>query len=347
MTTEELWQQMEEEVRSGSPAAWLTRYALPQPSQPLLIALEATSNRRALLLPLPRTAIPSRREWPECRGLEVFSVGLVGQPHLGVRLREPAYADVFAALAEDVAPRVAAASSPVEAGEVMLSRLRRWQKFLSAAASGLPIERQRGLHGELQVLRSHLIPALGAAAAVAGWRAPRAAHQDFQYPTGAVEVKATTAKQPQSVRITSERQLDDTGIPALFLHVVVLDERELEGPEPLTGESLPDVVRGLRAQLQGELAAQEAFEDRLLETGYLEADAPRYEGLRRTLRTECVFRVSGSFPRVTERDLPSGVGGVTYDLSLAACQAHSTDPKGMIHMLGALAESDSEDPNAR
>jgi hypothetical protein len=34
-----------------------------------------------------------------------------------------------------------------------------------------------------------------------------------------VEVKTTAAKQPQSVRITSERQLDDTGVGALFLHV--------------------------------------------------------------------------------------------------------------------------------
>jgi hypothetical protein len=29
----------------------------------------------------------------------------------------------------------------------------------------------------------------------------------------------TAAKQPQSVRITSERQLNDTGVGAQFLHV--------------------------------------------------------------------------------------------------------------------------------
>ncbi len=43
------------------------------------------------------------------------------------------------------------------------------------------------------------------------WRGPEPAHQDFQFTSGAVEVKATAAKQPQSVRITSERQLDDNG----------------------------------------------------------------------------------------------------------------------------------------
>ena len=51
-------------------------------------------------------ALPSHREWSECRGLELISVALGSQPHLSVRLRDPACTDVFTALAEDVAPRV-------------------------------------------------------------------------------------------------------------------------------------------------------------------------------------------------------------------------------------------------
>jgi hypothetical protein len=62
--------------------------------------------------------------------------------------------------------------------------------------------------------------------AVAGWKGPQGAHQDFQYPGAWIEVKTTLAKQPQTVRITSERQLDDTNGPALFLHVLVLETHE-------------------------------------------------------------------------------------------------------------------------
>ena len=152
---------------------------------------------------------------------------LGSQPHLGVRLRDPACADVFTALAEDVAPRVAAAGGAKQAAAELLGRLRRWQQFLTASHDELSVEAQRGLWGELHVLRTHLLPALGAAATVEGWKASAAAHQDFQFAGGAVEVKTTAAKQPQSVRITSERQLDDTGVGALFLHVVVVDEREV------------------------------------------------------------------------------------------------------------------------
>jgi hypothetical protein len=119
----------------------------------------------------------------------LISVALGSQPHLGVRLRDAACADVFTALAEDVAPRVAAARGAKQAAAELLGRLRRWQQFLAASRHELSIEAQLGLWGELHVLRPHLLPALGAAATVAGWKASAAAHQDFQFSGGAVEVE--------------------------------------------------------------------------------------------------------------------------------------------------------------
>jgi len=333
MRIEELWQEMEAEAQTSNTSAWLTRFALSQSSQPLLVAMETSAKRRALLLPLPRVAIPGRRKWPRCRGLEIFSVLINSQSHLGVRLVDSACADVFAALAEDVAPRVAAAPDSRMAAAALLGRLRRWQKFLAAGSVGLSPEQQRGLYGELHTLHGHLIPGLGAEAAVTGWRAPRRTHQDFQVAAGAVEVKTTTAKQPQSVRVTSERQLDGSGIPALFLHVVVLDEREVETDRPVAGESLPDVVLTLRQQLQTTAAAAEVFEDRLLDVGYLEADAPRYENRRFTLRREHTFRVRPGFPRLVEANLPGGVGDVSYALSLAACESFTTSVDDMLAKL--------------
>lgn len=333
MRIEQLWREMEMEAEAGSPAAWLTRFAQPQPAPPLLVALDVAGNRRALLLPLPRALVPGRREWPVCRGLEMFSVALAGQAHLGVRLRDAACADVFTALAEDVAARVAATTGARAAAAALLGRLRRWQKFLAAGTGGLSAEQQRGLYGELHTLRSHLLPGLGAELAVAGWRAPQAAQQDFQYPTGAVEVKTTTAKQPQAVRVTSERQLDDTGIRALFLHVVVLDEREVELGTAGGGECLPGVVTDLRSRLASEPTALELFDDQLLEAGYLDADVPRYEGRRFTLRQELTFRVQRGFPRLVERSLPAGIGDVNYALSLAACAPWAVTVDAMLTLL--------------
>ena len=333
MTIEQLWLAMEAE--GGKNVAWLTQFARPQTGYPLLVALEQATRARALLIPVTKAVLPPRRDWPECRGLEIISISLGSQPHLGVRLRDRACADVFTVLAEDVALRVTSASSAKLAVAEFMRRLLRWQKFLAIGREGLTLEQQRGLYGELHTLRVHLLPALSALPAVKGWRAPKATHQDFQFAAGSVEVKTTIVKQPQAVRITSERQLDDTGIPSLFLHVVVLDEREVDSGFEGSGQSLPEMVAVLRSCLADESQALELFDDRLLETGYLDADAPRYECRRYTLRRELTFRVRRSFPRLVESDLMTGIGDINYALSLAACEPFTVKPEVMLKILRA------------
>ena len=298
--------------------AWLLRRATAAPGHPLLVALEPATRIRTLLVPAAKSEVPPRRDWPECRGLELQIVSIAGATHLAVRLRDAASADVFTALADDVAPRVAAATRTVDAVTVGLSR-----------------EEERGLWGELHTLKTHLIASLGAAEAVAAWKAGSAAHQDFQCPAGALEVKTTAAKQPQSVRITSERQLDDTGVGELFLHVVAIDEREVAPVGTAPGTSLPVLVGELRIVLAA-TATLAVFEDRLMECGYFDLHAPRYEGRRRTVRSEQTFRVAEGFPRLTETMLPPGVGDTSYAVSLAACAPFST---GIPEMLAAISNS--------
>lgn len=341
MTIEQLWQEMEAEV--GVHVTWLTRYARPQIGHPILVALEQSTRARALLVPVNKSALPPRREWPVCQGLELISVGLGSQPHFGVRLCDPTCADVFTALAEDVVPRVAAASDGKEAVDEMLGRLRRWQQFLTSTRDLLSVEAQRGLWGELHVLRTHLLATLGAMATVDGWKASGAAHQDFQFPGGAVEIKTTAAKQPQSVRITSERQLDDTGVGALYLHVVVVDEREVPvgiGP----GKSLPLLIAEIRSDLSMDPVALAMFNDRLFDCGWMDAHSSRYDGRRWTVRTELTYQVRREFPRLVEEDLPAGIGDVSFALSLAACEPFAVPLSGMPGTLSQMKSTEGQMP---
>jgi hypothetical protein len=333
MMIEQLWLELEAEAAAGSSAAWLTRFARPQPGPALLVALEQNSGRRALLLPVSKPLLPPRRDWPECRGLEMFTVALNGLPHLGVRLRDKNSADVFTALAEDVAPRVSAATGMKAAVAALLSRLSCWQRFLAAMKDGLSLEAQRGLFGELHVLKTHLLPEFGTVDAIESWKAAAAAHQDFQFASGALEVKTTAAKQPQAVRITSERQLDDTGVGALFLHVVAVDEREVASAPKIPGTLLPDLITILRAALTPDISALLRFNERLLDAGYLDFHASRYENRRYTVRREWTFRVTGKFPRIVERELPEGIGEVNYALSLGACEPFAVEKTTFINAL--------------
>jgi hypothetical protein len=327
MKIDEIWRELEAEIRSE--ASWLTRLARPQTGYPILVGLEQATRTRALLLPVGKKDLPHRTEWPEYRSLELALMALNSTPHLCVRLRESSFADVFSALAEDVVPRIGACPDGKRAVSILMDRLHLWQKFLKSAGQGLSLEDQKGLWGELYTLRSHMLPGRGATEALAGWKGRAAAHQDFQFPDGAVEIKTTSAKQPLSIRITSERQLDNTGVGNLFLHVLVVDEREVPAGDEGPGLSLPGLIAGIREQLSDEAVMLALFNDRLIEAGWLDPMASRYEGRRWTLRAEHTYRVAGDFPRIIEASLPPGIGDVSYAISLYACAAFEVQHEAM------------------
>jgi len=333
MTIEQLWREMEQDAEAGAGAAWLTRFAQPQSGTPLLAGLETTTRTRALLLSATPQMLPPRSEWPECRGLELQSILLGTEPYLAVRLRDSASRDVFAVLGESVIAAVGDTQERVAVGRLMNS-LHRWRQFLAVASEGLSLEAQRGLWGELHFLSAQLVPALGPAAAVDSWKGGAAAHQDFQFATASIEVKTTTAKQPQSVRITSERQLDATGAGTLFLHVIVLDEREVRAPaDSALGQSLPMLILTIRNLVVADSRAFGVLQDQLFSAGWLDVHAHRYEAWRWTVRIEHTFQVTDEFPRLTESDLPAGVGDVNYALSLDACEPFKVAPNMMLQAL--------------
>lgn len=321
MRIEDLWNALEADAATGKTGAsgWLLRLAQPAPDCPLYVGLELGSHRRAMLLRLPSASVPPRRRWPRCKGLEPLAVTVGGSAHFGVALKEVRFADVFTALAEDLVRRVADASNAAAQARAFIGQLARWQKFLSSSFDGLSEESQRGLWGELYFLREHLLPKIGASA-VHGWKGGEGAHQDFQFDSSAVEVKTTLAKQPQVVRITSERQLDVGAWTGLFLNVVALDVRDGGG------ETLPCMVSSLRDKLAADQGALEQFEDELLSIGYHDLHAVRYSEHGYTVRAVGFFKVGPNFPCLVEADMPTGVGDANYALSVAACEPFRVPP---------------------
>lgn len=316
MTHEELWQTLEQEARNIHAAGIHRRRITPPENRALYLGFKKPDDRRVFLLRVAKTHLPQASALPAMRGVEVWAAALPpdlpAHASLGLTLREARYADVFTALVNDLASHVGAQSNDAEAVAAFLSRVGKWQKFLENHVEGLGEEAQRGLFGELRFLRDHVLPRLGSSG-VPGWTGSRRTPQDFQFPSCVVEVKTSIAKQLQVLRIANERQLDDAHVQALFLYHLSL--------EPLRGmgETLPQLVESVRSGL-GVSIEREHFEDTLLEAGYLDAHAPRYSAVGYSDREVNVFRVREGFPRLTERDLPPGVGDVSYAISVDQCQ---------------------------
>jgi len=314
---DKLWGAMEAGAVGLTKPGYVLRRVSPTCKADLFVALKYPEGYRALVLRAPADTLPDHKDLPETRGLVVFSERLrddeEGYGSIIVQLREAAFGDTFLAFVAMLASRVCARDTPARAVAELVSQLVRWQRFLESHTEGLGDETQRGLYGELHVLRS-ILHATGAPSLVAAWTGPSGAPQDFRFEGGvAIEVKTSMSAEPQSIRINGERQLDDSGLAGLYLVALSIDRL------PGGGEELPDLVRSVRDLLINHPLQLDAFESLLLDAGYLSIHEQHYRAEGFTVRNERTFRVEGGFPRLTEADMPGGVGQVTYRVSLAAC----------------------------
>jgi Putative PD-(D/E)XK family member, (DUF4420) len=254
-----------------------------------------------------------------------------GRPTVDIFLRDDSHSDIFTALVADLLSALVRSDKPGTSGKLLLARLEDWRRLLATvSAQGLTTEQQRGLFGELSVLRDLLLPEVGSAAVLA-WTGPDCQLQDFQFPDGAIEVKTTSGNSAQIVRITNERQLDHQVVGQLFLITLALDVRR-EGP----GLTLPDLVGDVRAKVRP-LGMAAELEQRLNMGGYLETQAHLYSDHRYAVRQRLVHAVRGNFPRITERDLPDGLSDVSYTLDLHAASDFRTSEPEMIQSLGLMS----------
>lgn len=251
-----------------------------------------------------------------------------GRSALVLRLDDPGVADIFAAMCDDVASATAAVDTDAEAVEVWTGRFAKWRRMLQGGPQGLPPRRQRGLFAELLTIREHLVPAVAFDEAILAWKGPDGAPRDFELGGSAIEVKSSAANEPQVVPVHGERQLDDAELAAL-----VLVHQSLEVLRD-AGESLPHIVADLRRLGAGHPEAG-TFEDRLLQSGYLDIHEPLYRRTGYAIRRTSFFHVEQGFPRITERDLVDGIGAVRYSLAIDACRDYEVSEAFLVERLQA------------
>lgn len=292
----------------------------------LRAAIREPDRRPALLVCVPARSIPSGIEYPSCIGFtlqpEPMAPGPGGTVQLCLVLGEVRFRDLFSVLAEDVANVVAGASSDAEALRRLTGRLNSWQRFVTENGTDTLSEESRvGLFAEIMFLEAHVLPVLPPGEAVASWRGPLAAPHDFELPGRSFEIKATTAANPVTFRVSNLDQLAPTHGRPLELVYLVLDGAAL------AGSTLPELVERVRATLaDSDPSAALDFDARLLAVGYTDAHSRHYADFRYQCRLERWFSVSADFPRLTRGTVPSGIADSCYTVRLADCSPFEMTP---------------------
>ena len=256
----------------------------------------------------------------------------VGDAEVEVVLTDVQHQDIFDLLVRDLVEAAEQLEEERLGVARMLSRLSDWQQLLRRlSAQGMSAEKQRGLWGELWMIREVIAPVLGMEESVRTWTGPAGTDQDFQMGTVCIEVKTSTAHILDRVAISSERQLEVPEGIDLVLVGLALDVRIGHG------ETLPSLVRMARRDA-AESGCLTLLDDLLERYGYRVADASIYQERMDTPSGHSnPFRVGPEFPKLISRCLPTGVDDVRYRVSLASCHPHRIDRQSLTELLRSLA----------
>jgi hypothetical protein len=311
MELDDIWSDIE--LNPPAEAGIVTRLVEPDSARSLFVGTAFPSDHRMLILRTGLDAVAELENLPSSRAVQMSLVSNDDSAELRVELLLESASDVFTAFAANLAAAILKTQSDKDAVSTLVGKFHSWRRFFSGNASdGLSENEAQGLWGELWVMRHLLFPIWGGRV-VASWTGPGGDDIDYRAGLSAAEVKTLRGDQPAVARITSERQLDPPVGTSLVL-IAVLVDRHRQG----AGESLTEMVTACFELFEEPEKFQ--LDDLLSEYGYLEIHRAQYEQTRYSIREVRAFHVRDRFPRITESELPEGVGSVKYSLALSACQ---------------------------
>ncbi|MBK9039450.1 MAG: PD-(D/E)XK motif protein [Bdellovibrionales bacterium] len=236
-----------------------------------------------------------------------------------IKLRGNEYSAAFTYLIDDIFNGFNALQADKDVVDYFFNRLDVWKTFFDRADSkGLSDTYRRGLFAELYFIKNALFPHYGAKC-IKFWTGPEAGIHDFELGKIAVEVKSSAGNKSTKIKISNERQLDDSGYDLLLLFQVSLSVRKNHQP------TLVDMVKEVATLFHSDHGRLVQFKNFLLMAGY----HPMHEELYLTegyhVDETNVYKVSQGFPRIIGSQVPSGVGGIKYSVDLSACSQFKID----------------------
>lgn len=284
--------------------------------------LDVAENKAYLVAYCPAKSLISQARWPKLKAFEITQRSVAGRDCIAVSVL-PSVPQADITLAEEmlflVGSNCQSGLEPGQAVEDMLACLARVQSLAKGRGQPLSPEEQVGLFGELHVIANLLIPTQGAEKTIAEWVGPAGAPQDFQSKACAMEIKTTRGNLPQTIKISSARQLQGDTVARLFLVRIALDS------QPSVGDSLAEMVTQVGSSLAGNSLVAMNFRDKLAEVGYHDEHAKLYEEPKYQVRSVVFYDVREGFPRINEKDLPVGIGEITYEIETGACAGYEVD----------------------
>jgi len=306
----DLWSQLSSESKSQQRQGTLKKSIFRKVG--LSIGYDTKDNKKLLLLDIESEGMINDAHFPQWEGTLIETRKTGENSHvIALKLLNEDYISIFNSLITDLLEKIKDAKSNREAVTCFADTLYEWYEFFKKhGIKVLSENRQRGIYGELYFIKNHLLYRMDAMKALNSWQGHELKHHDFSFPNGVLEVKTTIRKAHKKVKIASEKQLDNTGFPHLYLYCITLNM------DSNNGQSLVELVQELEDHFSQFPNVGVLFNNFLINTGYLTDHEKYYQRNKYIFKQEFLFDVGDDFPKIT--DPPEGVGDVQYSLMIGS-----------------------------
>lgn len=227
-------------------------------------------------------------------------------------LNYPSLDKIFLKLCWDLIDSSRTAENPVQK---IIDQYGKWMRLLQQASGEImSASLQKGLIGELLYFQS-LAKERSLSSALNSWVGPEGCDQDFIFSDSWAEIKAVSIA-ANEVEISSLQQLDvsDCG----FLVIYFMDKVSASGANTI---SLPEIVSQIRDEFLISRELDE-FNIKLVKYGFLDKDLDKYHQTQFRLAEQRTYRVDGTFPRLSRKNIPAAIASAKYGISLPVIETH-------------------------
>ncbi|WP_335965416.1 PD-(D/E)XK motif protein [Galbibacter sp. PAP.153] len=236
--------------------------------------------------------------------------------------------DIFTLFIEDILEKLNTVENEKDALVCINQRVGYWKKlFARASGEMLSPQKQRGLFGELYILRLLLEQMESKRYVLNGWVGSSNANQDFAFDNNALEVKTSKAGNP-TVNISNEHQLDFTNWNHIFLTTVLVNESS--GNEG----TLVELINDIQSLLQEDMVLLHEFHLKLDLAGMDKDTIDQYDEISYTVRSCRFYHVREGFPVIIRATMDNDwISNVKYQIDIGQCKTFEVEEPTVLDIL--------------
>ena len=237
-----------------------------------------------------------------------------GKKELLILLLENELIDIFTLFIEDVIETISPITDSNEAVFLISRRVSYWKRLFGKFYGGLlSPQEQRGLYGELLILKELLLKTRHSVNVIEAWQGPFGSNQDFYIRNVAIEVK-TSKSNNAIIKISNEFQLDTFGVDSLFLSFIKLTEL------PNDENTLLSLINEIRVLLNKHHEKLAGFNQKLVQLGVTKDLEEEYDKTGFKVRSILYYHINENFPKIVSSMVNSAISHISYDISPNECK---------------------------